>query len=45
MAVRFPTAIAAGRLSDIAVLDHLVIGRGTYVSLRERGIAFPPVSR
>src|SRR5947208_2220277 len=33
-------AIAAGRLLDIAVLDHLVIGAGTYVSLRDRGVAF-----
>ncbi len=27
----------AGRLLGIAVLDHIVIGRGTYVSLRQRG--------
>ncbi|MER3400118.1 MAG: hypothetical protein C4313_03120 [Thermoflexus sp.] len=32
--------VAAGRLLGIAVLDHLIIGRGTYVSLRERGMAF-----
>lgn len=38
------TAIAAGRLLDIEVLDHLVIGRGTYVSLRDRGMAFTTVS-
>lgn len=38
------TAIAAGRLLDIEVLDHLVIGRGTYASLRERGMAFTAVS-
>ena len=33
-------AIAAGRLLDIAVLDHLVIGHDAYVSLRDRGVAF-----
>ena len=33
-------AIAAGRLLDIAVLDHLVIGHGNWVSLRDRGVAF-----
>jgi len=30
--------IEAGRLLDIEVLDHLIIGHGRYVSLRERGI-------
>lgn len=33
-------AIAAGRLLDIQVLDHLVIGHDAYVSLRDRGISF-----
>ena len=33
-------AVAAGRLLDIAVLDHLVIGHGAFVSLRDRGVAF-----
>jgi DNA repair protein RadC len=33
-------AVAAGRLLDIAVLDHLVIGHGTWISLRDRGVAF-----
>ena len=33
-------AVAAGRLLDIAVLDHLVIGHGAWVSLRDRGIRF-----
>lgn len=32
--------IQAGRLLDIEVLDHLVIGQGRYVSLKERGLAF-----
>ncbi len=32
--------VAAGRLLDIEVLDHLIIGRGQYVSLRERGLGF-----
>jgi DNA repair protein RadC len=33
-------AVAAGRLLDIAVLDHLVIGHGSFTSLRDRGVAF-----
>lgn len=33
-------AVAAGRLLDVAVLDHLIIGHDAYVSLRDRGIAF-----
>jgi DNA repair protein RadC len=33
-------AIGAGRLLDIEVLDHLIIGGSTFVSLRERGVAF-----
>jgi DNA repair protein RadC len=33
-------ALAAGRLLDIQLLDHLVIGHDAYVSLRDRGIAF-----
>jgi len=32
--------VAAGRLLGIGVLDHLIIGQGRYVSLRERGVAF-----
>jgi len=33
-------ALAAGRLLDIALLDHLVIGHDAFVSLRDRGVAF-----
>ncbi len=33
-------AVAAGKLLDIAILDHLVIGRGEWVSMRERGLGF-----
>jgi DNA repair protein RadC len=33
-------AVAAGRLLDIAVLDHLVIGHGSFNSLRDRGMVF-----
>jgi DNA repair protein RadC len=33
-------AVAAGRLLDITVLDHLVIGHGSWASLRDRGVAF-----
>jgi DNA repair protein RadC len=32
--------ISAGKLLDIEVLDHLVIGQQRYVSLKERGLAF-----
>lgn len=34
--------IEAGKLLDIDVLDHLVIGRNRYVSLKERKLAFRP---
>ena len=30
----------AGELLDIELLDHVVLGRGDYVSLRERGLGF-----
>ena len=33
-------AVAAGRLLDIDVLDHLVIGHDAWVSLRDRGVSF-----
>jgi DNA repair protein RadC len=33
--------VAAGLLLDIEVLDHLVIGHGRFVSLREQGLGFP----
>jgi DNA repair protein RadC len=32
--------ISAGKMLDIDVLDHLVIGHGRFVSMRERGLAF-----
>lgn len=32
--------VAAGKLLDIEVLDHLVIGQQRYVSLKERGLGF-----
>lgn len=32
--------VQAGNLLDVGVLDHLVIGRGRYVSLKERGLGF-----
>jgi DNA repair protein RadC len=31
----------AGRLLDIELLDHIIIGRRQWVSLRERGLGFP----
>jgi DNA repair protein RadC len=33
-------ALAAGRLLDIDLLDHLVIGHDAWVSLRDRGVSF-----
>jgi len=33
-------ALAAGRLLDIDLLDHLVIGHDAYASLRDRGVIF-----
>ena len=42
-------ALAAGRLLDIDLLDHLVIGHDAFVSLRDRGVGFdragPPALR
>lgn len=32
--------VEAGRLLDIDVLDHVIIGRNRYVSLKERGLGF-----
>ncbi len=33
-------AVAAGRLLDIAVLDHVILAADSFVSLRDRGVAF-----
>ena len=33
-------AIEAGRLLDVEVLDHMIIGHGRYVSLKEQGNGF-----
>lgn len=39
--------LAAGRLLDIEVLDHVIIGGTEFISLRDRGVAFdrmiPPI--
>ncbi len=32
--------VAAGKLMDIAILDHLIVGNGEWVSMRERGLGF-----
>ena len=32
--------LEAGKLLDVDVLDHLVIGQGRWVSLKERGLGF-----
>jgi DNA repair protein RadC len=45
--VEFTRAVVeAGALLEIAMLDHLVFGRGRWVSLRDRGLGFeePPGS-
>jgi len=34
--------IQAGKLLDIQVLDHVVIGHGKWTSLKERGLGFEP---
>jgi len=33
--------VEAGKLLGIDVLDHLVLGRGAWVSLKEQGVSFP----
>jgi DNA repair protein RadC len=32
--------VAAGKLLDLPVLDHLVIGKGSFVSMNQRGLGF-----
>jgi DNA repair protein RadC len=32
--------VEAGRLLDVEVLDHLIIGGGRYVSLKSKGLGF-----
>ena len=32
--------VSAGKLLDIDVLDHLVIGQGRWLSMREKGLGF-----
>ncbi|MFC2029231.1 DNA repair protein RadC [Chloroflexota bacterium] len=32
--------VEAGRLLDVDVLDHIIIGQGRFVSLKERGLGF-----
>ncbi|NTV52549.1 MAG: hypothetical protein HGA76_06015 [Candidatus Firestonebacteria bacterium] len=34
------TIVEAGRMLDIEVLDHLVIGREKFISLKDRGVGF-----
>jgi DNA repair protein RadC len=38
-------ALAAGRLLDIDVLDHIVVAREAFVSLRDRGVTFDRIVR
>jgi DNA repair protein RadC len=35
--------VAAGRLLDVDVLDHIVLGNGQWVSMRDRGVRFDRV--
>ena len=32
--------VEAGQLLDVQVLDHLIVGQGRFVSLKERGLGF-----
>lgn len=34
------TIVQAGKLLDIELLDHLIIGQGRFISLKERGLGF-----
>ena len=34
------TIVQAGKMLDITVLDHIVLGAGRYISLKERGVGF-----
>ncbi|KKL80722.1 hypothetical protein LCGC14_2001940 [marine sediment metagenome] len=38
------TLVEAGRILDIDVLDHIVIGCGCFVSMKERGLGFEGTS-
>jgi DNA repair protein RadC len=39
--IRITSALAeAGQLLDIPLLDHIIIGRGCFISLREKGLGF-----
>lgn len=32
--------VQAGRLLDVECLDHLIVGRGRFVSLKSKGLGF-----
>jgi DNA repair protein RadC len=32
--------VAAGKMLDVELLDHLVVGRGRFISLKQRGLGF-----
>lgn len=34
------TIIRAGQILNIDTLDHIIVGRGRYISLKERGLGF-----
>ena len=35
-------AVEVGRQLDIDILDHIIVGKGRWVSLKERGLGFKP---
>jgi hypothetical protein len=37
--------VAAGRLIDVELMDHLIIGRTAFLSMRERGLGFSTQDR
>jgi hypothetical protein len=37
------TILEAGELLDVKLLDHIIVGNGRFVSLKERGLGFTSV--
>ncbi|MFN8472279.1 MAG: JAB domain-containing protein [Anaerolineae bacterium] len=34
------TLVEAGRILEVELLDHIIVGRDSYASLKERGLGF-----
>jgi DNA repair protein RadC len=34
----------AGRMLNVALLDHVIIGHGRFLSMKERGLGFPAIA-